>query len=75
VRTGSGADIALAVTGIAGPGGGTEDKPIGTVYIAIATVEENWVTKFHFRGDREHIRELTAQSGLDLIRKYLLQKN
>ncbi|NTW89264.1 MAG: CinA family protein, partial [Desulfobulbaceae bacterium] len=74
VRTGSGADIALAVTGIAGPAGGTADKPIGTVYIAIATEEENWVTKFHFRGDREHIREITAQSGLDLIRKYLLQK-
>jgi nicotinamide-nucleotide amidase len=74
VRTGSGADIALAVTGIAGPTGGTEDKPIGTVYIAIATEEENWVTKFHFRGDREHIREITAQSGLDLIRKYLLQR-
>ncbi len=74
VRTGSGADIALAVTGIAGPAGGTEDKPIGTVYIAIATAEENWVTKFHFRGDREQIREITAESGLDLIRKYLLQR-
>ncbi len=74
VRTGCVADIALAVTGIAGPDGGTKDKPIGTVYIAIATEEENWVTKFHFRGDREHIREITAQSGLDLIRKYILQK-
>ncbi len=74
VRARSGADIALAVTGIAGPSGGTEEKPIGTVYIAIATAEENWVTKFHFEGDREQIREITAQSGLDLIRKYLLQR-
>lgn len=73
-RNRSRADIALAVTGVAGPGGGTEDKPVGTVYIAIATAEENWVTKFHFRGDREQIREITAESGLDLIRKYLLQK-
>ncbi len=74
VRAKSGADIGLAVTGIAGPDGGSVDKPVGTVYIAIATSEENWVTKFHFQGDRNEIREITAQSGLDLIRKYLLQK-
>ncbi|MGB3222171.1 MAG: CinA family nicotinamide mononucleotide deamidase-related protein [Desulforhopalus sp.] len=74
VREKSEADIGLAVTGIAGPGGGSEEKPVGTVYIAIATAEENWVTKFHFNGDRNQIREISAQSGLDLIRKYLLQK-
>ena len=73
VRAKSEADIGLAVTGIAGPGGGTEEKPIGTVYIAIATSEENWVSKFHFHGDRNEIREISAQSGLDLVRKYLLQ--
>lgn len=74
LRTRSGADLALAVTGIAGPAGGTAEKPVGTVYIAIATAEENWVTKFHFSGDREQIREITAESGLDLVRKYLLQQ-
>ncbi len=74
VRSKSGADIGLAVTGIAGPDGGSEEKPIGTVYIAIATPEENWVTKFHFSGDRYQIRKISALSGLDLIRKYLLQK-
>ncbi len=74
VRAKSNADIGLAVTGIAGPDGGSAEKPVGTVYIAIATSEENWVTKFHFQGDRNQIREITAQSGLDLIRKYLLQK-
>ncbi|MCP4341752.1 MAG: CinA family nicotinamide mononucleotide deamidase-related protein [Desulfobulbaceae bacterium] len=74
VREKSGADIGLAVTGIAGPDGGSAEKPVGTVYIAIATSEENWVTKFHFQGDRSQIREISAQSGLDLIRKYLLQK-
>lgn len=73
VRQRSAADIGLAVTGIAGPGGGTEEKPVGTVYIGIATKEENWVTKFLFSGSRKEIREITAQSGLDLIRKYLLQ--
>lgn len=74
VRTLSGADIGLAVTGIAGPGGGSDDKPVGTVYIAIATAEEQWGTKFLFRGDRQQVRELTALSGLDLVRKYLLQQ-
>ncbi len=75
VRIQSKSDIGLAVTGIAGPDGGTEEKPVGTVYIAIATPEENWVTKFHFQGNREQVREITAQSGLDLIRKYLLQNS
>lgn len=75
VRTGSNADIGLSVTGIAGPDGGSEEKPVGTVYIGIATEEENWVTKFHFSGDRWQIRTLTAQSGLDLVRKYLLQQD
>lgn len=74
MREGCGADIGLAITGIAGPEGGTEDKPVGTVYIAIATAEENWVTKFLFQGDRYQVREISALSGLDLIRKYLLQK-
>jgi nicotinamide-nucleotide amidase len=74
VREKSKADIGLAVTGIAGPDGGSKEKPVGTVYIAIATSNENWVTKFHFHGDRNQIREISAQSGLDLIRKYLLQK-
>ena len=73
VRQGSKADIGLAVTGIAGPEGGTEFKPVGTVYIGIATSDGNWVSKFQFSGDRQQIRELSAQTGLDLIRKYLLQ--
>ena len=75
VKNNSGSDIGLAVTGIAGPEGGTEQKPVGTIYIGIAAAEENWVTKFRFSGDRWQIRNLTAQSGLDLIRKYLLQQD
>lgn len=73
VRERSSADIGLAVTGIAGPGGGTDAKPVGTVYIAIATAEENWVSKFQFAGNRRQVREHSAQSGLDLVRKYLLR--
>lgn len=73
IRDRSGADIGLAVTGIAGPDGGTDTKPVGTVYIGIATPAGNWVSKFQFDGDRIQVREMTAQTGLDLIRKYLLQ--
>ncbi|MBW1636301.1 MAG: CinA family nicotinamide mononucleotide deamidase-related protein [Deltaproteobacteria bacterium] len=75
VRNNSGSDIGLAVTGIAGPDGGTDEKPVGTVYIGIAASEENWVTRFRFSGDRWQIRNMAAQSGLDLIRKYLLQQD
>ncbi|PID72971.1 MAG: damage-inducible protein CinA, partial [Desulfobacterales bacterium] len=74
VRKKTRADIGLAVTGIAGPGGGIPEKPVGTVYIAIATKDENWVSKFHFEGNRNQVREITAQSGLNLIRNYLLQQ-
>ncbi len=74
VRKKTRADIGLAVTGIAGPGGGTPEKPVGTVYIAIAAKDENWVSKFHFEGNRNQVREITAQSGLNLIRNYLLQQ-
>ncbi|MDP3481025.1 MAG: CinA family nicotinamide mononucleotide deamidase-related protein [Desulfoprunum sp.] len=73
IRGRTGADIGLAVTGVAGPTGGTPEKPVGTVYIGIATSEGNWATRFQFSGDRQQIREMTAQTGLDLIRKYLLQ--
>lgn len=73
IRERSGADIGLAITGIAGPDGGTELKPVGTVYIAMATGACSWVNKFTFDGDRHQVREMTAQTGLDLIRKYLLQ--
>jgi nicotinamide-nucleotide amidase len=73
IRERSRADIGLAVTGVAGPEGGSEAKPVGTVYIGISAPDGNWVSKFHFNGDRSQIREMTAQTGLDLVRKYLLQ--
>jgi nicotinamide-nucleotide amidase len=73
VRNRTGAEIGLAVTGIAGPDGGSPEKPVGTVFIGIATAEGNWASRFQFSGDRQQIREIAAQSGLDLVRKYLLQ--
>ncbi|MFV0439508.1 MAG: CinA family nicotinamide mononucleotide deamidase-related protein [Desulfopila sp.] len=73
VLTRSHADIGLAVTGVAGPDGGTVEKPVGTVYIGMASPGGQWVSRFLFDGDRRQIREMTAQTALDLVRKYLLQ--
>ncbi len=68
----SGSDIALAVTGIAGPEGGTPDKPVGTVYIALATRAGCQAKLFRFHGNREEIRTITTFMAMDWLRKYLL---
>jgi len=61
----SDADISAAITGIAGPGGGGETKPVGTVYIAIAQKGQAPRSKFHnFQGDRQLIRELSAEHAV-----------
>lgn len=68
----SGADISISVTGIAGPGGGSEDKPVGTVYIGLANKKETRTFHSVFSGNRFEIQRLTAQTALDIIRRYLL---
>ena len=61
------ADLSIAVTGSAGPDGGTEEKPIGTVYIALAVkIRKSEFYKKHFIGNRIQIRKLTIQSALML---------
>ena len=62
----------LAVTGIAGPDGGTEEKPVGTVFCAIAGPEGTRVEKNRFHGERGMIREASAYRLLDLLRLTLL---
>ncbi len=62
------ADISLSVTGIAGPNGGTKEKPVGLVYIAVALQnKEPVVTKNNFDGDRTSIRQATAEKALELL--------
>lgn len=62
------ADIALSVTGIAGPTGGTEEKPVGLVYIGIAQANKNpVVVKNIFDGDRTSIRQATVEKSLELL--------
>jgi competence/damage-inducible protein CinA-like protein len=64
----------LATTGIAGPTGGSDEKPVGTVYIALASGDsETVVRKFRFPTDRETFKQLAAQAALDLLRRRLLK--
>ncbi|OQX11776.1 MAG: hypothetical protein BWK76_18665 [Desulfobulbaceae bacterium A2] len=75
LRTGCG-DIALAVTGIAGPAGGSPEKPVGTVCFALATLERVVLEqRLSFAGNRWQVQEQAAQSGLNLLRKYLMTEN
>ncbi len=68
-----GADCAAAVTGIAGPDGGTPEKPVGTVWLAAAVGANLRAVKRVFPGDRGEIRARAAQAGLDLLRRELLE--
>ena len=60
-------DLAVSVTGIAGPGGGTDKKPVGLVYISVASRKGSFVTENHFSGDRETVRLQTAEKALSLL--------
>lgn len=69
----TGADHALATTGIAGPGGGSEAKPVGTVFIALATkLGETIVEQHRFPSDRENFKHHTTQTALNILRRRLL---
>jgi len=69
----SGSDFGIGISGIAGPGGGTDEKPVGTVFIGLQTEKkEIIVNEFHFRGTREEIKLVTVLNALDMIRKSLL---
>jgi nicotinamide-nucleotide amidase len=71
IRRYTGATLGLGVTGIAGPGGGSEDKPVGLVYIALSDAKRTESIEKTFRGDRTRIREWTTQQALDLVRRKL----
>ena len=71
VRSALKADYALSVTGIAGPAGGTAEKPVGTVFIALATPTSTWVVRNFNPFDRETFKQVTAQQALDLLRRSL----
>lgn len=72
----SNATYALAITGIAGPGGATLDKPVGLVYVALAQKgEKTLVEELRLGGDRDRIRSLSALNALDLLRRSIVVRN
>jgi nicotinamide-nucleotide amidase len=74
IRTASGSDVAVSVTGIAGPGGGSEDKPVGTVYVGFSDENGDRSLKVVLPGDRYLIRWRSSQAALDYLRRQLLKR-
>lgn len=72
IREATGSSLGLAVTGIAGPDGGTADKPVGTVFISLAAPDGCWTKRFQFNGTRQEIRTITSWTAIDWLRRYLL---
>lgn len=70
----AGADIGIGITGIAGPDGGTKEKPVGLVYIGCCCKDKVYVRKFGFTGNRSKIRESSVANALTLLREAVLQE-
>jgi nicotinamide-nucleotide amidase len=69
IRKRAGSTFGISVTGVAGPGGGSPEKPVGLVYIALADDSQTTTRKFIFPGDRQFIRTLSVNAALDLVRR------
>jgi len=65
------ADIAVSVSGIAGPGGGTPEKPVGTTWIGLVTPDGEWSREFHFDGNREQNKTSSADAAFQMLLGYL----
>jgi nicotinamide-nucleotide amidase len=74
MRRAANTDLALAVTGIAGPDGGTPEKPVGTVFLALAAAEEEKVHGYRFAGSRAQIRQIAAHMGLEWLRRFAVSR-
>ena len=74
IRAKAGSTLGVGVTGIAGPNGGTEEKPVGLVYIAVTDGVETDVVEKRFNGDRDRIRQYASQQALDMVRRKLLTR-
>jgi len=72
-RTVAGTDIGVSTTGIAGPGGATESKPVGTLWIGYADADSSFALKFQLETDRRRFKVRASQAALDLLRRRLLK--
>ena len=72
IRERCGATLGVGITGVAGPTGGSAEKPVGLVFHAIADEEETQVVERNFPGDRVRIRQFASQQALDMIRRKLM---
>ncbi len=72
VRKALGADIGISTTGVAGPGGGTPEKPVGLIYVGISTKDKTWAVRIlRLRQSRESLRRLASSTAFDLVRRHL----
>jgi len=71
VRKRTGASLGIGITGVAGPGGGTPEKPVGLVFIALADENGTQIREFRFPGDRERVRHWATQMALEAVRRRL----
>jgi nicotinamide-nucleotide amidase len=74
VRTRARVDVGIGVTGIAGPGGGTPEKPVGTVAIAVVAEDDARIRTCQFAGEREQVKYQSAQAGLNMLRLMLMER-
>jgi len=72
-RAAAAADVCLAITGVAGPGGGSPEKPVGTVWIALDHRGDVQARRFAMIGDRAEIRYRSAQAAMEMLRRQLLK--
>jgi nicotinamide-nucleotide amidase len=72
IRRRTGATLGVGITGVAGPTGGTPEKPVGTVHVAIADASGSKERGVHYPGERDRIRWQASQTALDLVRRYFL---
>ena len=71
IRVRAAVDVGVGITGIAGPGGGSPEKPVGTVAIAAAMPSATMVRTFRFHGEREQVKFQASQAALDMVRRML----